>query len=211
VIAELSPMPDDQPTRRFRFTLKQLFLAVALVAIGLGLWHHLFRQVVVVRVTTPADNLLGGESLRSRRHVAVVTGRLSEGTSISAVVYLVQSGLVTEGERHLARRFEKGKATETLRLGFFDTLARGGRATSYFFFASVHNSMTWDRDNLVRSIEHHFTTVAKQNVPGTITPGRPHIVYVEGDRQIVVDGSMSVEEFAKMNPGNYLLVTVEVR
>jgi hypothetical protein len=58
---------------------------------------------------------------------------------------------------------------------------------------------------------HNINVVDKQTLPGKITPGRPHIVYVEGDQAIVVDGSMSVEEFAKANPGNYLVVTVEVK
>lgn len=82
------------------------------------------------------------------------------------------------------------------------------------------------------AVEHNINIVAKRTLPCWITPSRvhivdvpagrgghagravmpssipPRIVYVEGDQSINVDGKMTIEEFAKQNPGNYLVVTV---
>jgi len=52
-------MPDDEPTRRFRlrFTLKQLFLVVTLIGVGLSVWNWAFRKEVVVRAATAEDEV----------------------------------------------------------------------------------------------------------------------------------------------------------
>jgi hypothetical protein len=60
-------------------------------------------------------------------------------------------------------------------------------------------------------VTHNIEVVATKTLPGTITPGRPHVVYVEGDQAINVDGKMTLDEFAKANPGYYIVVAVEVR
>jgi hypothetical protein len=206
-------MPDNQPTCRFRFTLKQLFLAVALVAIGFGTWHWLTRKVVVVRAPRAEDRVFGDESLKSRRNVAVVTGRFMKGTSLLAKLYLAHSGIVAEDFGHFieGRKEEKGGPiweSATIRLGLGEYPLTGGQRTDLLITGDIPGgsmASNW------QSIRHNINVVAKQTLPGKITPGRPHIVYAEGDRQIVVDGSMTVEEFAKANPGNYLVVTVEVR
>jgi hypothetical protein len=50
---EMPTMPDDQPLRRFRFrfSLKQLFVAVALVAVGLGIWNRFIAWLATPRVS----------------------------------------------------------------------------------------------------------------------------------------------------------------
>jgi len=218
-------MPNDQPTRRFRFTLKQLFVLVALVGVGFGAWHWLTRKVVVVRAPSAEDRVFGDESLKSRRNVAVVSGRFMKGTSLFATLYLVQSGVVTEECGHflgrknaeefghfLGRKKEEvgGPIWEsaTLRLGLGEYPLTGGQWTKLLITGDIPGESMASHWHATR---HNIKTVAKQTIPGTITPGRPHIVYVEGERQIVVDDKMTLDEFAKANPGNYLVVTVEVR
>ncbi len=97
------------------------------------------------------------------------------------------------------------RETLNIRLAFGERDSPRGRDT--FLGASGQGQFV---GNLMR-YNDNINFVAKQTLPGTITPGRPHIVYVEGDRPIVVDGTMTVEDFAEVNPGNYPVVTVEVK
>jgi hypothetical protein len=102
----------------------------------------------------------------------------------------------------------------TFSVAFGEKNVTGGRVTEINIAGDIpQDDPDSDRWYMLPNapIKHDIAVVAKQTLPGTITPGRPHIVYVEGDRQIVVDGKMTVEQFAKANPGNYLVVTVEVR
>src|SRR5258708_7451955 len=98
-------MPNDQPTRRFRlrFSLRQLFLAVALVAVGLGTWNWVFRRVIEVRAPRagevsfdgnlgPLDNCL----LKTPRNVAIVNGWFQKGMSLTVSLFVVKSGAVDE-------------------------------------------------------------------------------------------------------------------
>jgi hypothetical protein len=93
-------------------------------------------------------------------------------------------------------------------VAFGEERSSGGRSTYLGVKVYGHAYSTPSRNP---SVEHNINVVANKTLPGTITPGRPHIVYVEGDQKIVVDGNMTLEAFAKANPGNYLVVTVEVR
>jgi len=209
----LSPMPNDHPTRRFRFSLRQLFLLVALVAIGMAIGKWVFRKVVVVRAPRAEDRVFGDESLKSRRNVAVVSGRFMKGTYSSVKLYLVQSGIVAEIHGHFLGRekAEKGGPiweSATMRLGLGEYPLTGGQRTDLLMTGEIPGgSIASTR----KSTKHNFNVVAKETLPGRITPGRPHIIYIEGDQAIVVDGSMTVEEFARANTGNYLVVTVEIR
>ncbi|HEV3006408.1 MAG TPA: hypothetical protein VGX78_18195 [Pirellulales bacterium] len=106
---------------------------------------------------------------------------------------------------------EGGKTWEraTYRLALGDTLVPGGRRTKLYSGGAIPGET---KGTVVFSqTTHDIAVVATKTLPGTVTPGRPHIVYVEGDQKINFDGAMTVEEFAKANPGNYLVVTVEVR
>jgi hypothetical protein len=89
-----------------------------------------------------------------------------------------------------------------------DVIALGGRTTQLKMACEIEESTSIQND---KGAIHNVKVLTNQLLPGTITPGRPHIVYVEGDQKINVDGAMSVGEFAKANTGNYLVVTVEVQ
>jgi hypothetical protein len=224
VTVEMPTMHNAQPTRRFRlrFTVKQLFLAVALVAVGLAIWKWVFRNEVVVRAATAEDKFIGDggfkfkfigdRSFSSQRKAAVVTGRFTESTSLSLTLHLMQAGKAVQLPTDVfGRKVTNAKSpfrkNVGLKLSLVETTTSPGNSTLLM--------TTWtengDEPNTQFSaVEHNFNVVATKTLPGTITPGRPHIIYVEGDRQIVVDGKMTVEEFARANSGNYLVVTVEV-
>jgi len=235
-------MPDTEPIRRFRlrFSLQQLFLAVALIAVVLGVWRWLTRKEVVVRAATAEDDISAsyagfiGDDWEAR-NIAVVSGKFAKNTSLSLTMFAVRSGTVEKigaasirrkpsqaagggdtgrgvvggGADSIGRKQSQagGSIWESLniRLAFGERDSPRGRET--VLGASGQGQFVGNR----MRIEHNFPIVAKQTLPGTITPGRPHIVYVEGDQAIVVDGIMTVEEFAKASPGNYIVVTVEVR
>ncbi|HVC93027.1 MAG TPA: hypothetical protein VND64_05015 [Pirellulales bacterium] len=231
-------MSSPEPTRRFRlrFSLRQLFLAVALVAVVLGVWKWLTRKEVVVRAATAEDEISAsyagfiGDDWEAR-NIAVVSGKFAKNTSLSLTMFAVRFGTVEKigaasirrkqsqaagggdtgrgGAASIGRKQSQavGSIWESLniRLAFGERDSPRGREA--VLGASGQGQFVGNR----MRIEHNINIVAKKTLPGTITPGRPHIVYVEGDQKIVVDGSMSVEKFAKANPGNYIVVTVEVR
>jgi hypothetical protein len=96
-------------------------------------------------------------------------------------------------------------------LPFIALRFRRGRKKTELTISDPEFELDIDYPEEFEEVTHNINVVAKQTLPGTITPGRPHIVYVEGDQAINVDGKMTVDEFAKANPGNYLVVTVELR
>ncbi len=200
-------------TRRFRFSLRQLFVAVVVVAVGLGIWNWLTRKVVEIRAARPDDEVSGFESLKSRWNAAVVTGRFLKGMSLMAELCVVRSGIAdNEGIHFVGRDATESEGlweTVNIRLALGEEIVPGGRMTKLYlvghigaqFFVSFNNS----------AVMHNINVVATETLPGRITPGRPYIVYVEGDQKIVVHDKMTVEEFAKQNPGNDIVVTAELR
>jgi hypothetical protein len=173
-----------------------------LAAVGLGIWNWLYRKAVVITEATQND-VVRWPVLRDGkgRSILVATGTYTQGTLLSVTLWLIRSGSIAENSTHVRE--------PTCRLCFEERDVSGGRVT--IITNAAEKAEVSPGLQLLTAITHDIKIVAKQTLPGTITPGRPHIVYAEGDQAIVVDGSMSVEEFAKANPGNYLVVTVEVR
>ncbi|QDT38842.1 hypothetical protein [Stratiformator vulcanicus] len=52
---------------------------------------------------------------------------------------------------------------------------------------------------------------ARQVFHGYLGGDREYLLYVEGDRPFIATRAMSVEQFAKSNPGSYLVVTISGR
>jgi hypothetical protein len=229
--AEVTAIPNPEPTRRFRpqFQLWHLFLVVTLVGVGFGTWHWLTRKVVVVRTPTAEDedwfsdfmeedeqeDMEGMKSadLNHKRNVAIATGRFMRGTWLLVSLHVVQADIVEQAfEQRVGRDEEltEGPMWKTMNWGMslneFDAI--GGQTTE-LTITSEQDKIDYPEE--FEDVPHNIKVVAKQTLPCTITPGRPHILYVEGDQAIVVDGKMSIEEFAKANLGNYLVVTVEIR
>jgi len=110
-------MPDHEQTRRFRlrFTLKQLFLAVALVAVGLAVGKWVSRKEVLVRAPRAEDEELfvdyienvENADLHHKRNVAVVTGRFMKGTWLLCSLYGVQAGVVERANERWVGRDEE--------------------------------------------------------------------------------------------------------
>jgi hypothetical protein len=217
-------VPDDQRTssirRWLRFSLRQLFVVVALVAVGLGVWSWIPRNVVVVRAATQSDKVSGEEYLSSRRNVAVVTSELRFGAWLLAELHLVQAGTVLQIHYvGLARRSWDGLSldaaprwsTSEFRLALGDSIEPAGRRTEVYFAGDMpSDSLTFSGPNMLNH-SHSIKAVTTETLPARIISGRRQVVYVEGDQKCTVDRTMTVEEFAKANSGNYLVVTIELR
>ncbi len=205
---------NDQPIR-LRFSLRQLLLVVTLVGVGLGTWHLLIRKVALVQAATTEDQFADEDFVSSRRNAAVVTGSFTRDTLLSISVHMVQAGRVSQSQPpavQFSRKDScntKGPFRKDVRLWL--SLVDETNNSTDLIMSWTESGESDERRPLSTNVKCTINVVAKQTLPGTITPGRPRIVYVEGDRQIVVDASMTVEEFAKANPANYLVVTVEVR
>ena len=60
----------------------------------------------------------------------------------------------------------------------------------------------------VGEIVHDIHVSDESTLPGRLNTGKTYILHVEGDREIKVRREMTIEDFAKQNGGNYLVVTV---
>jgi len=207
---------------RLRFSLPQIVLLVALFGIGFGTCHRLSRKVVVVRAATPEDEEFFAEEDRSnadlnhKRNFAVATGNFMRGTWLLVSLHIVQAGVVEQADEQWVGRegwWAEGPIWEERNCGMSlgELNHPDGRKHTELAISDPEFELDIDYPEEFEVVTHDINPIAKETLPGTITPGRPHIVYVEGDQQIVVDDSMTVEEFAKTNPGNYLVVTVELR
>jgi hypothetical protein len=218
-------MPDQRISsirRWLRFSLKQLFLAVAFVAVGLWAWNWLYRKVVVVRAWTSNDRVVGSylgypNDHRKHREFAVVTGKFTTSTVLSACSFVIRSGAVEK-----ANQVTVGRSTTLLGRPYSQDLTIPLAISEMEFREERVSEVNVPGDNpggyarlswhTSYDVQHNIRVVARKTIPDKITPGRRHIVYVEGDtEEITADGSMTVEDFAKANPGNYLVVTVELQ
>jgi len=107
-----SPSNDSAPSgverRGFRFMLKHLLIAVAVIAVLLVIWVGNFRKAVTVRASTASDpvreSYFGFDNDNAEaRNILVVEGGFTKGTWLSASLSAVQSGVEEWGQRNGAR------------------------------------------------------------------------------------------------------------
>ena len=198
------------PKPRFRFTLRQLLIAVTAVGLLLGLWAYFIRKELTIRAATPADPIaqryfgFQSDDLRPR-NIVVVSGTFTKSTWLSASLYLVQSGSIQE-----INAFTVGRSpnqigsppwqTLTIRLALGEQDTPNGRITN---LGSAGHSRGGGRSS---GLTHHLKAVASRVLPGLLSPGKERIIYVEGDRQANVTEDMSLADFAGKNGGSYLVV-----
>jgi len=199
---------------RFRFTLKQLSIAVALVAVLLGNWVGFIRKAVTIRPARGDDEIresyfgIDGEDAEIR-NIAVAKGTFTKSTRLSASLIAVQGGQSREINGFTVGRTpnEIGSLpwktlTITLALGSRDTpngrvVQRGSVGHSRGGGAGSEWPIT-------------FASNFSNTFADSITPDREYIIYAEGDAKIDLSPSMTVAEFAKANAGNYLVVTAQL-
>lgn len=200
---------------RFRFTLKQLFIAIGVISLLLGFWAGWMRKVVTVRPARSDDKIreryFGIDEGKAKvRNIAVVKGTFTRSTWLSASLFAVEGG-----QNQNLNSFTVGRTsnqiggmpwetlTITLALGSWDTPQ--GRIVQ---LGSIGHSRGGGSGgecpvSISATFSHSFS--------GSITPGREYIIYAEGDTAIQLDQKMTLSEFCQKNKGRYLVVTAELR
>jgi hypothetical protein len=198
-----------------QFSIKQLLVGVAVVAVILGIWCRYLRRIVDVRPADASDRVreryFGIDSPDMKaRNILVVTGCFTRSTWLSGRLYHVQAGRFTQLQgmtvgRSTNRLGEWIWQDMTITLALGDKVAPGGRLTC---LGSVGQHRGGGSGG---EVSHNVEPQVTVTLPGRISAGRDYIVYVEGDRTPVVDRNASLANFARENGGNYLVVTLQLQ
>jgi hypothetical protein len=201
-----------------RFSLKTLLIAVGVFAVSLGAWSMMFRKDVHFRPPRSDDRtgdwdirrpLRADEEVRS---VAFASGRFDQEAQLIARLFMVQMN-----EKH--QQFELVLEPVVKKQVIFPSTYE-----TTFFFRTDEKTSEGSSTNLDWRSEL-FTFRASgsgshlPNIPArytysytrTITPGRPFIVYGEGDTPITANRDMKILDFANSHPGNYSVLVAELR
>jgi hypothetical protein len=212
---EIQPAPPKPERRRFQYSLKHLLIGTAVFALLLGIWTGYIRKAVDVRKADASDatyeRYFGFELEDMKaRNILVATGTFTTSTWLSGTLFLVQGGSVSPVNGWTVGRSSNQIGASiwksmkiTLALGEKDT--PNGRVTNLGAAGQSRGGGSGSGVPITVSVTSSLA------VPGRILPGANHIVYVEGDRDPVVDQAMSVDEFARKNAGNYLVVTLQLQ
>lgn len=172
----------------FKLTVEGFFIA----------WHPIAIQELASRGT-------GGEGW-IERNIAVVDGTFKKDTLVSASLFVVRSGKANEFNSFKFGRdpAELGKPIwmnlrTTLSLIEYDD---GG--------VGELRSSAERQDAQSNPLDSKIKVVAAKTLPGKLARGRDFILHVEGDRPFNVSSDMSVDDFAKTNNGNFLVVVVKL-
>lgn len=148
--------------------------------------------------------MYSGDTPLTGRVIASVEGPIAVGHPISAHLYLVQNGVVKDcGSASSGRSAEPRPKYRTLRIviGLAEADQPAGKLT---VLNARGGSRAGGWGEVVSKVESRFQSTYTGNLP----KGSTQLLYVEGDREFVADREMAVEQFAKANDGNYLVVTV---
>ncbi len=143
------------------------------------------------------------------RNLAVVRGTFTFDTSLHARLYLVRSGVKQEGDgitvgRSRNRFGESSRITLHIRLALGEEDTPKGRRINLGSYG--HTSGTAAPGDMICPLEAKFTRLLE----GPLARGAEQIIYVEGDRECSVDRQMSIDEFARTNAGNHLVVMAQM-
>lgn len=200
---------------RFRFSLKQLFIAIGVISLLLGFWAGWIRKVVTVRPARSDDKIrqryFGIDEEKAQvRNIAIAKGTFTKSTWLSASLFAIQGGQSQSLNSFTVGRTPNqigGMPWETLTI----TLALGSWETPQGRMVQLgsvgHTRGGGSGSEYPVSVSATFS----HSFSGSITPGREYIIYAEGDTAIQIDQRMTLEEFCQKNKGRYLVVTAELR
>jgi hypothetical protein len=208
----------ELPTRQ---GFPQIVLTLLLVAVVGGMLYFLAAESrlqaffpVTVRASRGSDTLaeryfgFGAKDLDAR-NVVVVSGPFSLDTGLTASLFFVQAGSIHQGNAFTVGRSRNRLGTPWLNF----KLALGEAATSagprVYLGCSRQptGAPCWNSD---QSPIPRANVRAARPLPGKLKTGKQHIVFVEGDSEFTVDREMALEEFAKKNKGNYVVIAVQI-
>ena len=190
----------------------------AITAIIAASWFS--RPTVAIRAPDADDpvreryfNIVSNENPSAQityKNIAVARGTFTRDTWLSAALYHVKAGEVRAINTLIVGR-SPNIIGEPYWVDMKITLALGnwqvpeGRVTQ--LGSAGHTRCCGQCGELVHDVHPQAT----QTIPWRLSAGTRRLVYVEGDDGFTVDRSMSVEDFAEINEGNYLVVEAQVR
>ena len=205
--------PEDRP-QRFRSAWLLLASGGGVVVVLLAIWHTWLRGSVSVRPARDDDIVQEryagiGSPDAEIRNIAVVRGMFTDDMWLAFGLRVVEHGRV-----HVVNEVSAGRSPTpigappwesmvlTLALGSWDTPA--GRMTHIGCVGQSRCSTgTGARAATIsRQYSYRFS--------GTIVRGRKYIIHVEGDAPITMPKAATLADFARVNTGNFLVVTAEL-
>lgn len=196
-------------------------LVVLSTVFVIGLFYSLSDGRIVSFLPTNVRAAEAGDTISERyfgfysedfaaRNVAIIRGPFSLDTRLTARLFVVESGTLHHGNWFSVGRSRNqigspqwGVLNITLALG--EQSSPQGREVCLGCSGHIKGS-----GDASASLLPQGEVVLSTALPGKIVAGKEYIVYVEGDTTFSVDREMTVEEFAKTNKGNYLLVMVHL-
>ncbi len=147
-----------------------------------------------------------GEDIPFQGNVVVAEGTFSKRTWLTAVLYVVRSGEAKELDalslgRSPNRFGEPTWITMQITLALGNVEQVGGRVTHLGAFGQTRGGGQGGVE-----VVHNINPLATKVLATELTATTLQIVYVEGDREPEVTSGMTVEEFAKINGGNFLVL-----
>ena len=202
--------------RRFRvFSVKQLLLVIAVVALSLVVWHRFTLRSISIRPTHSGDPgievLFPGENVEFKS-IAVIDGKIhgTEQVHLSLFLYEVQNGRVDGlGDYTLVRRpVEKddlfgdtGTILIALELRKTPTGLNVDLETDGA--SSGSGSGNWKK-TITFGLDHSDT------FGGTLLQGREYVIHAEGDTPIHLDARTNLARFLQSHAGRHLVVTAKL-
>lgn len=184
-----------------------VFIAAALLAV----WRWL-NAPIALRPAVASDRVyeryFGLFSEQAKiRNVAVAEGVFSRGTWLSTSLYVAEGGQVTQlGSYTVGRSPNRLGELPWKRMKI--TLAIGERQTPQGTISELGTAgQSRGGGSGGGEFVHHIATTHSQVLAGPISTAEDCVVYVEGDRPIVLDKPMAVDEFLRRNVGNFLIIT----
>ena len=199
-------------TGRFRFTLWRLLMLITVAVLFLGIIFGWLRRVAKVR-SAGVDDAIYQRYFGIENHdveienVAVVSGRFTEDTTILTALFSVKqgriqplSGVGVKGDQESSTWGED--TAITIALVYSTTpkerlvqLGTAGHTSGYY------EGEAWPVS---------FPAKYSKAISGSFSKDR-HIIYAQGDKKMVLNNDMTLNDFATKNKtGNFLVVTVVV-
>lgn len=198
---------------RFHFTIKQLLLAVLCIAAAFGVWNWLFRPITF-RPATNADRVYDRDRYfmidsddAHVRNIVVVEGVFSRNNALSAALFAVEAGKVTE-----LSGLTVGRSPNQIGDFFWRqmriTLAMADRESAQGRITQLGSAgQSSGRGGGGAGLPHHISSLHSTTLSGSVSHGDGVVIHAEGDQPVALDEDMTIDEFALRNPGNYLVVT----
>jgi hypothetical protein len=203
----------------FHFTLRQFLFAFLFIAAILGVWASLLRTAVTIRPADPNERIDEQGSYFGFfykpvpvRNVVVAEGIFSRSTCLRASLYLAEAGKVREMSAYNLGRTSNcigALPWESMKI----TLALGDfEIPTGLQIPTGHSTMLVSAGQS-RGVggcsfpTNHVPPRFSKTISGVMPVGREVILYVEGDTPPIASVDQSLKQFAKKNPGNYLVVT----